>query len=324
MKLPIPIDPPAGSDASGSRGGRDATWRRVKPAAYLVALLIVVLVAEPSRAQDLDRISASKDCAACPEMVEIPAGVYAMGSPDMEPGRFKNEGPQHRVTIAYPLAVGKYEVTRREFAQFVAASGYTAQPGCNEWRPDGKWKLNSGNSWKTPGFEQTEFDPVVCVTWNDAKAYVNWLSKETGKAYRLLSEAEWEFASRAGSVTARPWGDQLSRDDANYGANGRNQPYAEGRDRWTYTAPVASFAPNAFGLYDPIGNVWEWVEDCWNERYDGAPSDGTAWTSGDCGERVIRGGSWYSDPRRVRSAVRYAFGSGVNRTKVGFRVARSP
>jgi formylglycine-generating enzyme len=288
--------------------------------ATLAALLLVGWVVERS-SQKSEPISAFKDCQDCPEMVALPTGAYTMGSPTSEKGRFKNEGPQRHVALTDSLAVAKYEVTRAEFARFVADSGYATQAGCTDWT-GGTWELNPSSTWENPGFSQTESEPVVCVTWNDAKAYVDWLSKKTGNGYRLLSEAEWEFMCRAETATARPWGDKLSRNDANYGADDCCQPYGEGRDRWAHTAPVGSFAPNSFGLYDTIGNVWEWVEDCWNENYVGAPSDGSPWRSGGCGKRVIRGGSWYSNPRRVRSAVRYAFGTGVNRTKVGFRVAR--
>ena len=285
-------------------------------------------------------------------MVTLAAGHYTMGSPADEEGRFDDEGPQHEVVIAAPFAVGKYEVTREQFSRFVAESGYSASAECRWWSGD-RWKTDDAHNWRDPGFAQTPNDPVVCVTWNDASAYARWLAAKTGKGYRLLSEAEWEYATRAGATTARPWGSALSRDAANYGTDDCCQPSdrrpsgwrgflavmhdwligstpAEsavsegGRDKWGHTAPAGSFPPNGFGLHDMIGNVWEWTADCWNEGYATAPADGSAWLSGDCKRRVIRGGSWWSDPRRARSAMRFAFGVDVNRTKVGFRVARTP
>lgn len=299
------------------------TWRALVAiaSAFASGTWSFGLLGEPSKVEVHKFGEVFTDCPDCPEMLLVPAGELTMGSPSSEEGRFDNEGPQHRVTIGYPLAVGKYEVTVGQFTQFVRETGYVATSGCHHWTGV-SWDLVASYNWKTPGFAQTSSDPVVCVTWNDAKEYADWLSRKSGRSYRLLSEAEWEYASRSGTASPRPWGTDLSRDYANYGSDQCCQPYAQGRDQWMYTAPVGSFAPNRFGLYDMMGNVWEWVGDCWNETYANAPTNGSAWQSGKCGERVIRGGSWYSDPRRVRSAVRYAFGQAVNRTKVGFRVCR--
>lgn len=263
-----------------------------------------------------------KDCADCPEMVVVPAGKYIMGSPASEEGRFANEGPQRQIVIPHPFAVGKYEVTTAEFERFAIESGYKAKQACHYWTGY-RWRLTRRYTWKYPGFFQADSEPVVCVTWNDAQAYVNWLRKKTGKNYRLLSEAEWEYAARGGAATARHWGNDLTRKHAHYGAEKCCQPHKEQVGRRSLLARAGSFAPNGFGIYDTLGNVWEWVEDCWNGNYLGAPTDGSSWQNGDCERRVIRGGSWYSDPRRVRSAVRYSFGKDVNRTKLGFRVARS-
>ena len=238
-----------------------------------------------------------RDCEECPEMVVVPAGSFVMGSPASEEGRHDDEGPQRRVTISKPFAVGKYEVTFGDWDACVAAGG------CNRHRPDdGGW----GRGWR----------PVMNVTWDQAKAYVGWLSRKTGESYRLLSEAEWEYAARAGTRTRYHWGDSVGRNRANCRGCG---------SRWdgNGTAPVGSFSANAFGLYDMHGNVWEWVEDCWHDSFAGAPSNGSAWvTGGSCSLRVFRGGSWFSDPRNLRSAVRGRSGSG-NRVDVGFRIART-
>ena len=256
-----------------------------------------------------------RDCDECPEMVVVPAGSFRMGSPGDEEGRFDREGPVHGVTIARPFAVGRHEVTRGEFGRFVSATGRNMSGGC--WGLTGKgWKYESGRSWRSPGFGQTERDPVVCVDWNDAKAYVKWLSAKTGKPYRLLSESEWEYAARAGSSTRYSWGDGIGRNRANCDGCG---------SRWDSerTSPVGSFAANGFGMHDMHGNVREWVEDCWNKSYDGAPKGGSAWLAGDCGERVRRGGSWLYEPRALRAAFRGRNLSENRSNGTGFRVART-
>ncbi len=239
-----------------------------------------------------------KDCAECPEMVVVPAGQYTMGSPAGEEGRDSDEGPQHEVRIARPIAVGKYEVTFAEWDACVSGGG------CGGYRPgDEGWGRGRR--------------PVVEVSWEDAKAYVRWLSEQTGEAYRLLSEAEWEYAARGVTSTRYYWGDGIGRNRANCGGCG---------SRWDNetTAPVGSFGPNGYGLHDMHGNVWEWVEDCWHENYIGAPTDGSAWTTGEnCGERVLRGGSWLDHPILLRSASRFRNVAGARYIFYGFRVART-
>ena len=240
-----------------------------------------------------------RDCPECPEMVVVPAGSFTMGSPASEEGRYKkNEGPRHRVTISQPFAAGKYEVTFAEWDACVSVGG------CNGHRPrDRSWGRGSR--------------PVIYVSWNDAKSYVAWLSRETGKRYRLLKEAEWEYAARAGTRTRYSWGDGIGRNRANCRSCG---------SRWDgeQTAPVGSFSANLFGLHDMHGNVWEWVEDCWHKSYAGAPSDGSAWvTGGDCERRVLRGGSWGIGPRGLRSAFRGWVVAGDRGYTLGFRVART-
>ena len=237
-----------------------------------------------------------KECPDCPEMVVVPAGSFMMGSLPEEADRTYAEGPRRRVTIAQPLAVGKFEVTFSEWDTCVT------ERGCS-YRPKDGW--GSGRQ------------PVINVSWGDiTKEYLPWLSRKTDKTYRLLTEAEWEYAARAGTTMRYAFGDMINWSHAQFS-----------QDRWGSagkTMPVGAFKPNAFGLYDMHGNVWEWVQDCWNDNYAGEPPvDGTAWTTGVCGRRVARGGSWYYNVRDLRSAHRVSepFNSRDNNT--GFRVART-
>ena len=253
------------------------------------------------------------DCSVCPEMVVLPTGSYRMGSPSGEEGRYYSDGPVHTVRISYALAVGKCEVTFAEWDACVRGGG------CGGHRPD-------DNGWGRGR------RPVMNVNWEDARGYVSWLSRETGERYRLLSEAEWEYAARAGTQTAWYWGEGESG-QCGY-ANGydgvahaeleRDGAPASCRDGYVTTAPVGTFGANGFGLHDMLGNVWEWTEDCWHDVYGGAPSDGSAWLSGgDCSRRVLRGGSWDNQPRDLRSADRNGGQSGNRYYDDGFRVART-
>ena len=265
-----------------------------------------------------------RDCEGCPELVVVPSGKFKMGSPASEKGRGKNEGPTHLVTIGYRFAVGVREVTRGEFGRFVSATNRVMGKSCWTW--EGEWRKGSGVGWRNPGFSQEDDHPVVCVSWNDAKAYVRWLSKQTGKRYRLLSEAEWEYVARAGTTTSRYWGPRSS--DQCRHANGADASASFGKrvkcdDGYAQTAPVGSFEANGFGLRDVLGNVWEWVEDCWNPGYRGAPLNGGAWERGDCDRRVFRGGSWSNEPGVVRSAFRVRYRTGFRSNVLGFRVARA-
>ena len=270
-----------------------------------------------------------RDCPTCPQMVVVPAGSYQMGSPSYEAGRDEDEGPVHRVTIGQAFAVGVYEVTRGEYGRFVSATGYEGESGCYMWTGE-KWEEEKGWSWRDPGYRQSEREPVVCVNWRDARAYTEWLSRETGQSYRLLSEAEWEYVARAGTTTARYWGEGEAG-QCRY-ANGADQTAQQYNSGWTVaacddghyrTAPVGSFRPNAFGLFDVMGNVWEWTQDCWNASYGGAPSDGRAWERGECGRRVLRGGSWFNRPWLLRSALRLRHTADNRLINDGFRIARS-
>jgi formylglycine-generating enzyme required for sulfatase activity len=250
----------------------------------------------PEREQAPKPLASFRDCAKdCPEMIVVPAGEFAMGSPAAEKGRSANEGPLHRVTIAKPFAVSKFDVTFADWDACVAAGG------CPQIGDAG---FGRGTR------------PVINVTWNDAQQYVAWLSKITGQPYRLLAEAEWEYAARGGATTAYPWGDEAGEGNANCNGCGGA---ADNRA----TSPVGSFQPNGFGLYDMAGNVGQWVQDCFHGDYGGAPTDGSAWTSGDCSHRVVRGGSWVDRPQFSRSARRLSFSTVFRISNLGFRVGRT-
>ena len=245
-----------------------------------------------------------RDCPECPEMIVVPSGSFLMGSPSHEEGRDEDEGPVHQVRIAEPFAVGVYEVTFAEWDACVAGGG------CGGYQPyDEGWGRDRR--------------PVINVSWRNAGSYVSWLSRRTRERYRLLSESEWEYVARAGTTTPFHTGSTISMDQANYY---EDYPYSggvrgEGRGR---TVAVGSFGSNAFGLHDVHGNVREWVQDCWSDGYQGAPSDGSAWESGSCSSRVSRGGYWFGSPGVLRSADRLRNITGNrNSTAAGFRVART-
>jgi len=261
-----------------------------------------------------------KDCVDCPEMVVVPPGSFMMGSPKSEKSRDKDEGPVHKVTIAKKFAVGKFEVTRAQFTAFAYDTGHKVGNGCRFFEA-GYWESQSGGSFKNPGFTQNDTHPVVCVDWNDAKVYVNWLNRKVkGAPYKLPSEAEWEYVARAKTQTPFWWGKSISTSQANYDGN---NTYTGSKGKWRKkTVSVDSFEPNEFGLYNVHGNVWEWVEDCWEKSYLGAPKDGKAWTERkNCSTRVLRGGSWVLLSWNLRSANRSRYSS--RRNDIGFRVSRT-
>ena len=266
---------------------------------------------------------AFSDCTDCPTMVVIPAGSFVMGSDNGKP----REKPRYRVTISQPFAVGKYEVTFKEFERFVLDTNRDmgVKDGFFDLVTDpcSSRQLSVKKiSWRKPGFEHKDMSPAVCVNWNDAVAYVEWLSKQTGEPYRLLSESEWEYAVRAGSGTDFYFGDCISVNQANY--NSFHSPeFSCDQGSRGKTTKVGSFPPNDFGLHDMHGNAFEWVEDCWHENYKGAPKDGRAWTwDGDCSARVIRGGSWFNSATWLRSASRAGAKMEKRYTHYGLRVAR--
>lgn len=262
-----------------------------------------------------------------PIMVVIPDGSFKMGSPLSERDRSMSEGPQRTVSLQSPIAVSKYEITVAEFEKFIRATGYDAGDGCQVY--DDTWVQSAGVNFAAPGYDQSGDHPATCIDWFAAKAYADWLSEETGAPYRLLSEAEWEYAARAGSELAYPFGE-----DANDGCefvNGADKSASSDisssialncSDGAAYTASVGSYLPNRFGLYDMIGNVAEWTEDRWFESYDGASASSRARTAGDNPNRVVRGGSWFAFGWDLRSASRDKFDGAARRNTIGFRVAR--
>ena len=266
--------------------------------ASLAAALAVVILASNGFAASS---AGFKDCAQCPEMVTIPPGQFTMGSPSSE--LYRGAEAQHRVSVP-AFALGKYEVTFDEWEACVADGG------CGNHRPDdqgwGKGKR-----------------PVIGVSWTDAKAYVAWLSRKTGKQYRLPSEAEWEYAARAGTATPFSFGTTITTAQANFDGTTPYGGGAKGLNRQK-TMPVGSFPANAFGVYDMHGNVWEWIEDCWSDEYSAAnPSDGKPYVKAGCGGHVMRGGSWEDYAGEARSAARVGSGTDEQSWADGFRVARA-
>jgi formylglycine-generating enzyme required for sulfatase activity len=253
-------------------------------------------------------------------MIRVPDGEFLMGSPIGETGRLDVEWPQRIVKIE-AFEVGTFAVTMADFDLFVSASGYPVAGMC-QLRKSAGWELAAG-SFRTPGFEQTGAHPAVCVSWDDAQAFVRWLSAETGSSFRLLSESEWEYCARAGTITRYPWGDTIVPGQANCNlAVPSERQVAVGRQRQC-TVPVMSYAPNPWGIYQMHGNVWEWVEDYYAPDYNGAPTDGSARLHAGRELRVLRGGSWNNGPNGVRSARRHAARPGFRRTDVGFRIAKT-
>lgn len=293
--------------------------------------------------QALDSSSAAgvqtlKDCAMCPKMVVIPAGSFEMGSSREERLREgvaaafgDREEPRHTVRIAKPFAISRAEITRGEYAQFVAESKRTIPPSCGGWA--GR-RESDGYSWRMPGFPQTDADPVTCVSATDADDYAAWLSKKVGKRYRVPSEAEWEYAARGGTTTARHFGDSIQAvcgnlnimTTATFKEIGQPESWKDklmcASDE-AFTAPVGSFEPNAFGVHDMLGSQWEWVADCGHPNYQGAPTDGSAWRDRGCNTRLVRGGAFHSEFWLARSATR---GSGMDPNSrpvaAGIRVVR--
>ena len=334
---------PYGNDDDRLR--TEAATRKASIQDALQVASVTTPVPSPSAGSSRSPGSVFRDCPDCPEMVVIPAGNFTMGSAAAETTRVgvpdpvsTRERPQHAVSITRSFALGKYHVTRGEFAAFVGETGYDPT-GCYTF--DGSnWNQEPSKNSRSPGFTQTDRDPVVCVSDVDAQHYISWLNgKVRGRVsvsaggdgpYRLPSEAEWEYAARAGTTTARFWGDDEAQqcvyaNGADLTAKGTFTGWtmAGCSDGYVYTSPVGSFRPNPFGLYDMLGNAWEWTADCWNDTYGGAPNDGSVWTTGDCVKLVARGGSWSSDPRLLRSADRFRGVAESRYLDAGFRLART-
>ncbi len=300
---------------------------------FCLGLVVITVVAGCTAMSPPQAVIRSvQDCATCPRMVLIPPGSFTMGSPDDEPNRDADEGPAHQVMIAQSFAMGRTEVTRGEFGAFIKATDYEPVAQCMVWT-GAKLEMVPGKSWQDANIPQTDEHPVVCVSWWDADSYAQWLSKTTGNKYRLPNEAEWEYAVRGGtqSAYAFPGGEN---DVCAYG-NVADASAQKEVPQWRVvdcddgvglgTAKVGSYQPNGYGLYDTVGNVWEWMGDCYHATFEGAPADGTAWSSAAlCGIAFDRGGGFSNlIPGNLRAANRSRAPSPDNGVySLGFRVAR--
>lgn len=256
--------------------------------AILCCALGTVLVADdPVRSPG----TVFSDCDQCPELVAVSAGDFLMG--DATGTGLSNEGPAHQVAIPNAFAVGKYEITYTQWDACFSEGGCSHSPSDDNW--------GRGNR------------AVMNVNWSDANEYIEWISKKTGRPYRLLTEAEWEFVTRAGTTTLYPWGDDFGSGNA---------VCLSCKVGWVMTIEVGQVPPNQFGIFDTVGSRKEWVQDCWNRTYEGAPTEGSAWMDGDCTRRVVRGGAWYDSARFLRSASRAGAIAGERVPLIGFRIAR--
>lgn len=305
-----------------------------------LSAILAIVVSQPLGAQSVSLSPGAifRDCADCPEMVVIPDGKFQMGSDRKEKMRegLRPEGPIRSVAITKPFAAGRFEVTNAQYAAFVEATGYSATNGCVT---SGGRDPVDGVTWRNPGIGTgvADDEPVVCVDWHDAKAYTLWLAGHTGFKYRLLTEAEWEYAAKSGSTAVWPWDDDetqicqygnvfdqsgLTDPRSKIGANAAATAVACD-DGFQTVAPVGQFQPNAFGLYDTIGNVWEWNEDCSVTLYSDEPVDGSAWQApGVCEKRAVRSGSWRTRISRHRPTFRGRDPADFAYFMFGFRLAR--
>ena len=315
---------------------------------YLCCIVALITISS-SAPINLKPLKTFRDCPECPEMIVIPAGSFMMGCLENDSSCSPQEKPLREIKIRQ-FAAGKFDVTRGEWRAFVAATNRPTSGGCvaSALPIDSlhtPWDLNPSASWKNLGFTQDDSHPVVCITWNDAQEYIRWLSKKTGADYRLLTEAEWEYAARAGTTTPFPWGSTATHEYANYGRDNCCEGRQLGDDQWTFTSPVGSFPPNAFGLYDMNGNVLQYVQDCFANSYSAHPTDGTAYTGSielkmterfswmdgknSCSFHMIRGGCWGDPPEMIRSSFRnWSPGPGAtlenySSAGLGFRVAKT-
>ncbi len=279
----------------------------------------------PVASQDTKRLSPGqvfRDCATCPLMSVVAPGEFTQGSL-----ADASEQPPHQVIIPAPIAFATREVTMGEFQEFVDKMPLQTQ-GCNVY-DEGEWRWRGDINWDSLDDSQTAQHPVSCVSWDEATAYAAWLSQKTGQVYRLPSASEWEYAAGAGTVSRLPLGADVSSvcNHANVADEtaARRYPGWEAlacNDRYAQSAPVGVFLANGFGLHDMIGNVFEWVQDCWNDSYQGAPANGSARSDGDCTARELRGGSWFTSPAYLRASYRNQFERGYRSSSVGFRVVR--
>jgi formylglycine-generating enzyme required for sulfatase activity len=316
----------------------------------LITLLCAVVFGGAITTQQAGAVAPEsiRDCADCPELVSIPVGEFVMGADIEEPRRLElpefwatREQPKHRVLIQRAFALGKYELTRAEFARFAAETGYSPEPGC--WHFIGtEWLFDQTRSWRDAKIDETDAHPVTCINWHDASAYLEWLSRKTGQRYRLASEAEWEYAVRAGTSTAYWFGDDPARicEFVNLGDLDTQDRFRwhetkikydkmsdwkgqSCRDGYPTLAPVAATVANPFGLHGMLGNANEWVADCWNDDHRSAPGHQAARLTGaDCGLRVMRGQGWTAVAASTRAAFRLKMNATDRRFTFGFRVAR--
>ncbi len=271
-----------------------------------------------------------RDGGSGPEMVVIPAGSFRMG--DIQGEGFSNEQPVHSVSVA-SFAMGRYEVTVGEFRRFVEATGYQTDAekgdGCYVVNNEGYWETEKDANWRNPYLSQTDNHPVVCVSWNDATAYAAWLTEQTGHQYRLPTEAEWEYSARAGTETSRYWGNNPDdacayanvHDNTSKEVNGFSWTHHDCTDGYAKTAPVGRFQPNAYGLFDVLGNAWEWTCSEYESSYQGAEQRCVS-TDDSSSLRALRGGAWGNEPRFVRTAYRNRSSHGCRGDGVGLRLAR--
>ncbi len=307
-------------------------------------LIPALLLATGCSVQPDNAPGAFRDCTQCPEMLRLPPGEFLMGTAEdqrlIDPrtgAPATNDGPQHRVSLAEGFAIGRYEVTVAEFAEFVADSGYETVDRCMEFSKPGSFTISKNANWGNTGFRQSPDQPAVCVSYYDAEAYANWLAELTGRNYRLPTEAEWEYAARGGAATVYHWGSDTAAacDYANVRSTGadtisKRQLQADADmgfpcdDSYVHSSPVGSFRSNGFDLYDMQGNAWEWVADCNHKDYAGAPTDGSAWleeSGKECRFGIIRGGSFLNLPERSSVTVRAGRPRSGGATNMGFRVA---
>jgi len=302
--------------------------------------IVLLAIASPLSAQPAAP-AAARDCPVCPELALVPPGTFLLGTApgagELDPRT--GESPAVAITMTRPFLVSRNEISVGEFRRYVEATGSEPAPGCRIWL-GGQWVHERDRSWRDPGFAQPPQDdePVVCVNWDDARAYAEWLAKESGLRYRLPSEAEWEYVARGGTSFPRFWGERdshegvaisLACDFANVydtsAVDALRLPWPNARcdDHAVTLAPVARYKPNAFGVFDIIGNAREWVMDCYTASYAGRPEDGRAWIwQGGCELKGVRGGSWMSRPLEARAAVRGAAGAALRQSDLGFRVVR--
>jgi formylglycine-generating enzyme required for sulfatase activity len=329
---PDPFNRPTVMELPPRRSGRRGVWigLGVLVVAAVLAGLFIFRPGPPEKTEIARQQNRPgdilQDCPECPSLVVIPSGQFVQGAPSAEEKGLFREGPVHLVSIDHDFAVGRHEITRRQYARFVAETGHAAQ-GCDVY--DGRWSLQGQMNWQSPGFDQEENHPVTCVSWDDAQAYIRWLSGKTGSNYRLLSSSEWEYAAREGGRTNGLFGGKGSAicSEANVADRTAAERYGgwqvfDCKDNFVHTAPAGAFEPNQLGVYDMAGNVFEWVADCWNENYQNAPTNGVAWADGDCSRRVLRGGSWFSRPEFLRATFRNSFPAAYRASSFGFRVAR--